>query len=126
MEESSVILADTSDGQKSHMQGQNNKDNNNNLSLHGNASTLSGIDSNSGNEHKQEAEDSVSAESSSQRGVKFNPPQVIAVTANVYDKDKEACMKVGMCDFIGKPIKLQLLKAALEKCVAIKDQQEKE
>lgn len=56
----------------------------------------------------------------------FNSPQVIAVTANVYVKDKEACMKVGMCDFIGKPIKLPLLKAALEKCVANKDQQEKE
>jgi len=31
-------------------------------------------------------------------------PQVIAVTANVYDCDKENCAAVGMCNFIGKPV----------------------
>jgi len=43
-------------------------------------------------------------------------PQVIAVTANVYDCDKENCAAVGMCNFIGKPVKINLLKDALAKC----------
>jgi CheY-like chemotaxis protein len=43
-------------------------------------------------------------------------PMVVAVTANVYDSDREACCAVGMCDFIPKPIKLDLLKAVLERC----------
>lgn len=40
-------------------------------------------------------------------------PQIIAVTANVYESDREACAEVGMVDFLGKP----LLKSSLERCL---------
>lgn len=53
-------------------------------------------------------------EESAQRG--RTPPQVIAVTANVYDSDKEACRQVGMCYFISKPIRMNVLEEALARC----------
>jgi CheY-like chemotaxis protein len=40
-------------------------------------------------------------------------PQIIAVTANVYESDREACAEVGMVDFLGKP----LIKSNLERCL---------
>ncbi len=40
---------------------------------------------------------------------------IIAMTANVMKGDRERCLEVGMDDYIGKPIKPQLLQAALER-----------
>jgi CheY-like chemotaxis protein len=42
-------------------------------------------------------------------------PIIIAITANVMQGDREKCMEAGMDDYISKPIKLELLVAALEK-----------
>ncbi len=41
------------------------------------------------------------------------PPHVIALTASVYEEDREACRRAGMCDFVGKPIDLPQLQAVL-------------
>jgi len=40
---------------------------------------------------------------------------VIALTANVLEDDREACVAAGMDDFLAKPLKLDVLKAALER-----------
>jgi signal transduction histidine kinase/CheY-like chemotaxis protein/ligand-binding sensor domain-containing protein len=42
-------------------------------------------------------------------------PVIIAITANVMQGDREECLEAGMNDYISKPIKLDLLVAALEK-----------
>lgn len=42
-------------------------------------------------------------------------PVIIAITANVMQGDREECLEAGMDDYISKPIKLELLVAALEK-----------
>ena len=42
-------------------------------------------------------------------------PVVIAMTANAMQGDREECMRVGMDDYISKPIKLELLMSILEK-----------
>lgn len=42
-------------------------------------------------------------------------PVIIAITANVMQGDREQCLEAGMNDYISKPIKLELLVAALEK-----------
>jgi CheY-like chemotaxis protein len=36
-------------------------------------------------------------------------PHIVALSANVLSDDKEICMNAGMCDFVSKPIKLQIL-----------------
>lgn len=40
---------------------------------------------------------------------------VIALTANVLEGDREACVEAGMDDFLAKPLKLDTLRAALER-----------
>jgi signal transduction histidine kinase/ligand-binding sensor domain-containing protein/DNA-binding response OmpR family regulator len=42
-------------------------------------------------------------------------PRIVAITANVMQGDREACIAAGMDDYISKPIKLELLVAALER-----------
>ena len=42
-------------------------------------------------------------------------PYIIAVTANALQRDYEACKKVGMNDFLTKPVKIEKLGAALNK-----------
>ncbi|RMF21363.1 MAG: hybrid sensor histidine kinase/response regulator, partial [Cyanobacteria bacterium J083] len=43
-------------------------------------------------------------------------PRIIAMTANAMRGDKEKCLAAGMNDYIPKPIRLEDLKNALEKC----------
>ena len=42
-------------------------------------------------------------------------PVIIAVTANAMQNDRELCLEAGMNEFVTKPIKLEVLMAALEK-----------
>ncbi|MEO1399983.1 MAG: response regulator [Cyanobacteria bacterium J06635_1] len=43
-------------------------------------------------------------------------PRLIALTAATLERDRIACQAAGMEDFLGKPIKIQDLKAALQAC----------
>ncbi|WP_052128620.1 PAS domain S-box protein [Neosynechococcus sphagnicola] len=45
-------------------------------------------------------------------------PYIIAMTANAMVSDREACLAVGMNDFVSKPIQIAELIAALKKCSA--------
>lgn len=42
-------------------------------------------------------------------------PHVIALTASVFDEDREACLAAGMHDFIGKPLELEHIQTALRR-----------
>ncbi|MFK7848382.1 MAG: response regulator [Rhodothermales bacterium] len=44
-----------------------------------------------------------------------NEPYIIAVTANVTEQDKRNCFEAGMNDFVTKPIRSELLAAAIAK-----------
>lgn len=46
-----------------------------------------------------------------------NRPRLIAITANAMAGDREACLNAGMDDYISKPMRLQELAQALEKCI---------
>ncbi len=43
-------------------------------------------------------------------------PRIIAMTANVMKEDQEACSAAGMDDYLGKPIHVEALVAALRRC----------
>ena len=45
-------------------------------------------------------------------------PRIVAMTANAMDGDREACFAAGMDDYVGKPIRVHELLAALEKSPA--------
>ena len=47
----------------------------------------------------------------------LNHPPIVAMTANVFEEDKEACLKAGMVDFITKPINLKYLQKVLAKYI---------
>ena len=42
-------------------------------------------------------------------------PIIIAMTANAMQADRDACLQVGMNEYLTKPIKLEALMKALEK-----------
>jgi PAS domain S-box-containing protein len=46
-------------------------------------------------------------------------PRIVAMTANVMKEDREACLEVGMDDYLGKPIRVEELIAALSRCQAL-------
>ena len=48
-----------------------------------------------------------------------NRPWIIAVTANTIGGVREECLSAGMNDFISKPLKKDILMAALSKCPAL-------
>jgi CheY-like chemotaxis protein len=45
-------------------------------------------------------------------------PRIIAMTANVATEDRQACLEAGMNDYLGKPIRVEALVMALNKCQA--------
>ena len=45
-------------------------------------------------------------------------PHIVALTASVFEEDREACRQAGMCDFLGKPIEFAQLDAVLSRVAA--------
>ena len=43
-------------------------------------------------------------------------PRIVALTANAMQGDREACLAIGMDDYVAKPIKIKELSEALENC----------
>jgi signal transduction histidine kinase/CheY-like chemotaxis protein len=46
-------------------------------------------------------------------------PRLIALTANVFKSDQDACLSAGMDGFLGKPVDLAQLREALKQCHAV-------
>ena len=50
-------------------------------------------------------------------------PRIIAMTANVMQGDREMCLEAGMDDYLGKPIRVEELVAALRECPPLPETQ---
>jgi CheY-like chemotaxis protein len=50
-------------------------------------------------------------------------PRIIALTANVFKTDQDACTDAGMDGFLGKPMDLKQLRDALLLCAPVNRQQ---
>ncbi|MEW6130021.1 MAG: response regulator [Acidobacteriota bacterium] len=48
--------------------------------------------------------------------MKEQQPRIIALTADAMEDDKEVCLRAGMDDYINKPVKIDQLQNALERC----------
>ena len=52
-------------------------------------------------------------------GVAIAQPWIVALTANAFDRDREACLAAGMDDFVAKPFRQETLRQALERAPRI-------
>jgi CheY-like chemotaxis protein len=48
-------------------------------------------------------------------------PRIVALTANVMKEDRDACYEAGMDDYLGKPIRVEELMAALSRCQPLEE-----
>jgi len=42
-------------------------------------------------------------------------PPIVALTANISERDREKCFSAGMCDFVGKPVNKSELARVLKR-----------
>lgn len=54
----------------------------------------------------------------------FSPVQIIAMTANAMDGDRDRCLQSGMNDYVAKPISSHELYAAIDRCLVARTEGE--